>query len=189
MDRFICVISAAAVFGSTAAAALQLPVSPAARAPKTNARAVARPNTEGIGRLLPGSRGNLFPTIRGNALNSANGALPSSVVRLRDARFGRIVDTQVTDNAGVFTFTTVDPGSYIVEVMGNDQTVLAASQIISVNAGETVTAIVKLPFRVPPYAGVFGHTTSSAVAVTSEAIASGILATTVAGAPVSPVTP
>jgi hypothetical protein len=102
-------------------------------------------------------------------------------VRLRDARFGRVIDSQLTDRSGMFVFRTVDPGSYIVEVMGNDQTVLAASQIINVNSGDAVTAIVKLPFRIPPFAGVLGNTAPSAAAVTAEAAASGVLATTVSG--------
>src|SRR5262245_40064426 len=49
-----------------------------------------------------------FSTIQGNALNSLNAALPSSPVRLRDARYGRIVGTQMTDHAGLFSFGSVD---------------------------------------------------------------------------------
>jgi hypothetical protein len=63
--------------------------------------------------------------------------------------------------------------------------VLAASQIINVNSGEAVTAVVKLPFRIPAFAGVLGHTAPSAAAVTTEAAASGVLATTVSGQPTS----
>jgi len=136
-------------------------------------------------RLLPGTRGNIFTIIQGNALTSTNGALVSSNVRLRDARFGRVIDETVTDRSGMFAFRTVDPGTYIVEIMGNDQTVLAASQLINVNSGDAVTAIVKLPFRIPPFAGILGNTASSAAAVTAEAAASGVLATTVAGQPSS----
>jgi hypothetical protein len=136
-------------------------------------------------RLLPGTRLNLLTMIQGNALNSTNGALPNSMVRLRDARFGRVTDSTVTDLSGLFSFRTVDPGSYIVEVMGTDHTVLAASQIINVNSGEAVTAVVKLPFRIPAFAGVLGHTAPSAAAVTTEAAASGVLATTVSGQPTS----
>ena len=107
-------------------------------------------------------------------------------VRLRDARFGRVIDATTTDRSGMFAFRTVDPGSYIVEVMGTDQqTVLAASQLINVNSGDAVTAIVKLPFRIPPFAGVLGNSAPSAAAVTAEAAASGVLATTVAGEPTS----
>ena len=113
--------------------------------------------------------------IRGNALNSTSGALPNSLVRLRDARLGRIVDTQLTDQSGLFTFRAVDPGNYIVELISNDQTVLAASQLLSVNAGEAMSAVVKLPFRLPPMGGLFGHTASQAATVFSAAAATGVL--------------
>jgi hypothetical protein len=128
-------------------------------------------------KLPPLTRSRLT-TIQGNALNSTNGALPDTIVRLRDARLGRIVDSQVSDKSGLFVFKNVDPGNYIVEMLGHDQTVLAASQILSVNAGEAASAVVKLPFSVPMFAGVLGNSTSSAAAVTAEAAASSILAVT-----------
>ena len=37
------------------------------------------------------------------------------------------------------------------------ESILAASQLLNVNAGEAVLAVVKLPFSVPPFAGVAGH--------------------------------
>ena len=125
-------------------------------------------------------------SIQGNALNSTNGALNETMVRLRDARFGRIVDNQITDKSGLFSFKAIDPGSYIVEVMANDQTVLAASQLLNVNAGEAVSAVVKLPFRIPPFAGLLGKTTlPSAGEVATQAAASSI-ASIVPTSPVSP---
>jgi hypothetical protein len=58
--------------------------------------------------------------------------------------------------------------------------------MLNVNAGEAVSAIVKLPFRIPPFGGLLGHTTGSAIAVSSAAAASGVLAQQVTGAPTSP---
>ena len=126
-------------------------------------------------------------SIQGNALSSTNGPLNDIGVRLRDARFGRIVDTQLTDKSGLFVFKAIDPGSYIVEVMANDQTVLAASQLLNVNAGEAVSAVVKLPFRLPPFGGglVGSSSTPSATAISAQAAASGIVAVTPTG-PISP---
>ena len=124
---------------------------------------------------------------RGNAVNSTNGPMPDTMVRLRDARFGRIVDTQITDKSGMFGFRVADPGSYIVEMMANDQTLLAASQILNVNAGEAVSAIVKLPLRIPPFAGLMASaSTPTAALVAGQAAATGIAAA-VPTAPVSPV--
>lgn len=138
-------------------------------------------------RLLPGTRLDVLSTVQGNALSSTNGRLASAPVRLRDARLGRIVDTQLTDRAGSFAFTAVDPGIYVVELIGADRTVLAASELVTVNAGQAVSAVVKLPFRIPPFGGLLGNATPSAAAVTVAAAGSGVLAVTTAGEAESPV--
>ncbi len=157
----------------------------AAKAPATGTRPLAG-STSGRPGLLAGTRANVFTTIQGNALNSTNGALPDTVVRLRDIRFGRIVEVTTTDKAGLFAFRAVDPGIYVVELIGNDQTILAASQILYVDAGQSVSTIVKLPFRMPPFGGLLGHSVASAVAIASAAAASGVLAVAVTGSDATP---
>jgi hypothetical protein len=129
---------------------------------------------------------NAQAVIQGNALSSTNVPVRDGSVRLRDARRGRIVQTSRTDQTGLFVFRGVEPGTYIVELLGADQTVLAASELLNANAGDTVSAIVKLPFKIQPFAGVLGHTTMSAMLVTATAAATGVLAAQVAGEPVSP---
>jgi len=130
-------------------------------------------------------------TIQGQALTTANAGMPDVTVRLRDARSGRIVDTQVTDKTGVFTFVNVDPGSYVVELMAADRsTILAASQLFHVNAGDAISAVVKLPFRIPPFAGLVGSSSMpSAAAVVTEAAATGVLAVTTPGSLGGPTCP
>ena len=154
-----------------------------ARQPSTAARADPPPPAP-VARLA-GARVAAFSTIMGNALDSTDGQLANVVVRLRDARFGRIVETQYTDQSGIFTFKAVDPGSYIVEILANDDTILAASQLLNVNAGETASTVVKLPFKVPPFAGDGTASTPSAYALVLEAAATGITAL-VPTAPISP---
>ena len=53
-------------------------------------------------------RTTALTSIQGNALNSTNGAMHDVIVRLRDARFGRIVDTQLTSDPPVAVFTAND---------------------------------------------------------------------------------
>jgi hypothetical protein len=145
--------------------------------------AVSRPVSARATRSVSPYRGtgpNVSTTIQGNALNSTNGALPNTVVRLRDVRFGRIAEVATTDRAGLFEFHA-EPGSYVVELVGNDGTILATSQILSIEAGQAVSTVVKLPFRAAPFGGVFGHTAASAAAVASAAAASGLLAIKVNG--------
>jgi hypothetical protein len=128
-----------------------------------------------------------FTTIQGNALDSANTQLVSALVRLRDARYGRIVSTQLTDSSGMFVFRGVDPGSYIVELVGNDSSVLAASDILNVNAGESLSAIVRLPFRASALTGAFGaRSATTAAVIIAAAAATGVVAV-IATRPVSPI--
>ena len=124
--------------------------------------------------------------IQGNALSATNSPLRAMALRLRDARRGQIVQTTKSDQAGLFVFRGIEPGSYIVELVGDQQTVLAASELLNLNAGDTISAVVELPFRIQPYAGVLGHTAMSAALVTATAAATGVLAAQVAGEPVSP---
>ena len=155
-----------------------------AQAPQAAVRTLVKHGATPI--VLPGTSASVFTTIQGNALNSANGSLPNSIVRLRDARLGQIVDTQMTDQSGLFAFHAVDPGSYVVEIVGNDQTVLAASQVLNVDAGQAISAVVKLPFHIPPFAGLLGHSAPQAVTVMSAAAASGVLAAQVVASDVTP---
>ena len=142
-------------------------------------------------RLLPGTKVSVLSTVRGTALNSTNSPLPEAVVRLRDARSGRIVDTTKTDKDGVFVFRNVDPGSYVVELMNPaNTTVLASSPIVYVGSGESASAIVKLPFRLPAYTAAFGNMNSNAAlistaaqAIIAAASASNTPAQTIVGAP------
>jgi hypothetical protein len=149
-----------------------------------SAVARATPARLDTAKILPGTRPNVFSAIQGNALDTMDGALANAAVRLRDARFGQIITTQTTDQSGLFAFRTVDPGSYIVEVMGADQSsVLAASQVLNVGPGEAVSAVVKLPFKMPALAGILGTSTPSAGSLTAQAASAGILATEASGAP------
>jgi hypothetical protein len=144
-----------------------------------------------ISKLLPGTRSAVLSSIQGNAVTSQNGALVNTAVRLRDARMGRIVSTVTTDKQGMFAFQGVDPGNYVVEVMSPaNNAVLASSQVLNVSTGEAISALVKLPFRIPPFAGFIANgsqTTASALstaaqAVTAAAASSNTVAETLAGA-------
>ena len=178
MPRLFTIITASLIAGSALSLAAQQQATTATNSVRSVATKAA----------VAKAKENALTTIQGNALDSSNGGMTNAVVRLRDARFGRIVDTQLTDKSGMFAFKAIDPGNYIVEIMSsNDQTILAASQILNVNAGEAVSAVVKLPFRIPPFAGLMGtSSTPSAAAIATQAIASSVAAV-VPTTPVSPV--
>jgi hypothetical protein len=133
------------------------------------------------GRVLPGTRNSMFGTIQGNALNAANGPLADAMVRLRDARYGKVSNVELTDHAGLFAFGTVDPGNYVVELIDRSSVVLATSELLTVGAGDTASAVVKLPSRVQTLGGFFSHGVQQALVVTSAAAAAGVLAQSVTG--------
>jgi hypothetical protein len=180
MKSFHRALAAASLMAaSTLSAGAQQP----ARIDPTRTVARTMPLTAAVSR----SRGIGVALIQGNALDSANGAMNDTIVRLRDARFGRIVDTQLTDKSGLFTFRAMDPGAYIVEMVAKNESVLAASQLLNVNAGEMISAVVKLPFRAPALANVIGSASApSATAIAMEAAAGGI-SSVIPTAPISPV--
>jgi Carboxypeptidase regulatory-like domain len=150
------------------------------------ATAGARPVASSVVPRVAGARSDVLTFIQGKVLDSANEPMPGALVRLRDARVGRVIETRLTDESGVFAFKVADPGSYIVELLGRDRTPLATSQILTVNAGDTVSAIVKLPSRATPFAGLLSSSIAPAAAmVVTQAVATGIVAV-VPTAPVSP---
>jgi hypothetical protein len=126
--------------------------------------------------VLPGTPSAAFATIHVSAVSATNTALPGHLVRLRDARYGRMVAANTTDEAGTFTFRDVDPGSYIIELLAGNQSVQATSALLSVDAGAVVFAVVRLPSRLEPAAGFFDRGVARAGAVIAAAAAAGVLA-------------
>ena len=122
-------------------------------------------------RLLPGTRPGVLSTISGKAVNSTNAPMGSTLIRLRDVRFGRVVATTITDKAGQFEFKAVDTGSYLVEMMSpSSDVVLASSSILYVGSGEILSTLLKMPLGTPAWGTLLGNSTPSALsAVTSAA--------------------
>ncbi len=135
-------------------------------------------------RPLPASRGLLLTTIHGKAVDSGNRALSNVTIRLRDARSGQILDSQTTDEAGLVTFHTTDPGTFVLELVDRDQTVLAASDILTVGAGETASTLVRLSSRRSPAGAQLNR--AAVMTVIAAAAGAGIMARTVTGQPLSP---
>jgi hypothetical protein len=120
------------------------------------------------------------------AVDASGSPLPEQPVRLRDARFGRIVETQLTDARGAFTFVTPDPGNYVVELIGRGQRVADASQLLNLDVGEEVSVVVRMPSDPAALAGLFGGASMRAAAITAAAAASGVLAIAAANDDLSP---
>jgi hypothetical protein len=159
MSRSKYLVALVLVAAMSVQAAAQNPAAAPASAPA----ATARPP------VLPGTPAAAFGSIQVSAMSAGNTPLPHWSVRLRDARYGRLIATNITDEAGTFTFRDVDPGSYIIELLGGDQTVRATSALLAVNAGALVFAVVKLPTNPAALAvllGVAGVALGQAAAAT-----------------------
>jgi len=137
-------------------------------------------------RVLPEVTRTVFATVEGRALSSRSAALPRALVRLRDARIGRIVTSQLTDEYGLFRFRPVDRGTYIVELMADPHTIVAASALVNVNAGEVAQTTVRQPDDLSVVDPVASHRQAAAAAVTSAAALMGIPASRVTGEDISP---
>jgi hypothetical protein len=193
MNRSLLRVIAAVAAACATTASAQQPAGPAGPIATRAATSAAAAGSAGAAIpprmvtpvVLPGTRASAFSTIHGNALDSNDAGLPDTLIRLRDARRGHIVESQRTDKNGLFAFPRVDPGSYVVELLSGNRRVAAASELLNVNAGEAVSTFVKLPSR-RSFAGWMGRAASQALAVTSAAAASGVLATGVTGEHVSP---
>lgn len=118
------------------------------------------------------SVGVAFGEIQGRAVDSDGAPLPRRKVRQRDVRTGRIIEGKLTDDRGVFTFRGVDPGSYVIELLDDTDKALAASDMLTINPGDTASTIVRLPTKVRSLGGMVG----AAAVVVGTAAAAGVLA-------------
>ena len=141
----------------------------------------------------------ISPTVRRSITNAAGGSTsviaglvlqadrttPAafSRVRLRNLDSGAVIDKTATDHLGEFTFLVPSRGNYIAELFNDTGHVLAASDALSVEAGQTVGTLIVLAARAPSFAGLFGN---SAAAIMSAAAGAGITAVTATGQPLSP---
>ena len=135
---------------------------------------------------LAGARTQAYGVITGYVLDAEGLGMADRSVRLRDARYGRIVGTKVTDRAGLFEFRAVDPGIYVVELIGADGILLAASDLLTVSAGSSVTAVVQLPYKASKLSALLGNGVPHLASVLSAAVAAGVLATEITGEDISP---
>jgi hypothetical protein len=77
-------------------------------------------------------------TVKGDAKNANGETLAQTKVRIRNSRTGAIAADLTTDAAGSFV-GVVPAGSYVVEIVGANGTVIGLSPVLTVAAGSTAT--------------------------------------------------
>ena len=112
-------------------------------------------------------------TVQGTAWNADNTPVKNAHLRLRNVTTGRIETTAIGDDLGRFTFSNIDGGTYLVELVSESGRILAVGQVFAIAPGETVATFVRLGTKVPWFAGFFNN---AAAAAASVAAAQGITA-------------
>jgi hypothetical protein len=112
-------------------------------------------------------------SIVGSAWNADNSPIPNARLRLRNVETGRVEGTTVGDESGQFTFTGVEPGTYVVELVSETGKILTVGNSFTVGPRETVASFVRLGTKAPWYNGFFGN---AALAVATAAAATGLTA-------------
>ncbi len=107
--------------------------------------------------ILRSTHSGPFALIEGVVVDRFGTAVPNSLVRVRDARNGRVSENRVTDKLGAFAFRPVDPGTYVVEALSNARALLAASSLINIDAGDTAKVVVRLPAEPSQLGSLFGQ--------------------------------
>jgi hypothetical protein len=133
-------------------------------------------------RVAAGPAPARIATVQGNAWTALNIAVPHARLRLRDVESGKVAALAQANEAGLFAFGNVAPGTYVVELVDSRGSVLAVGQRFSVAGGATVATFVRLPAASSWFSGFFGN---AAAAVASSAASQGITALVPVGRPAS----
>lgn len=107
-------------------------------------------------------------TILGAAWKADNTPLPHARLRLRNVTTGRAEAATIANGRGQFTFSNIEPGSYVIELVNDEGRVLAVGQTFSLGPGETVATFVRLGARAPWFTGFFSNAALSAIAAASS---------------------
>lgn len=118
----------------------------------------------------PRAQGNA--TIQGTARSAQGQNLPSYKVQLRSVDSGQLVGSTTSNSAGSFTFTGLNPGNYVVEIVNEAGTIVGTSAAISVAAGAAVSVTVTA--TAAAIAGAAAGGISTALIVTTVAAGAGI---------------
>jgi hypothetical protein len=81
-------------------------------------------------------------SISGVARDTRGGHLVNAGVRVRNAGRGNVVSETRTGTGGLFSATALQPGTYVVEALGQYGQVIGVSPAVPVIAGRTTTVTV-----------------------------------------------
>jgi hypothetical protein len=142
----------------------------------------ARRHRVPVGLLALGAR---FNGIIGQARTALNAPVPFARLVLRNPVTGRIEARAVANDKGEFTFLDISPNGYVIELLGPNDSVFAASDLVSIDIGELREATVRMPGGREVLAAL-GTLTPTANEPIAAAATSGVNAVTAPDRSVSP---
>ena len=80
--------------------------------------------------------GGKLNAITGLARTSLNAPIPYAKLLLRNIRTGQVMGRATANELGAFSFLDLDSSSYVVELLGADGSVVAASRMVSLGLGD-----------------------------------------------------
>jgi hypothetical protein len=86
--------------------------------------------------------GQAAASIAGTARTNAGRTLARTPVRLRNVVTNLIVGTTTSDDDGQFGFVGLQPGTYVVEVLGASGEIIGTSSAIGISAGAAIGGVV-----------------------------------------------
>jgi hypothetical protein len=122
-------------------------------------------------------------SITGTAWKGETTPYPQARIRLRNVETGRGTARTDSDSTGRFRFFQVAPGAYVVELLSEQDKVLAVGDLFGVVAGAEATTLVRLNSKTTWVGGFFGNAAAAAISAASTL---GVTAVGSNGRPVSP---
>jgi hypothetical protein len=123
-------------------------------------------------------------TISGTATNQNGQALANTTAQLRDVTTKQLVGTTITNAQGGFAFVGLNPGQFVVEIIGPNGAIVGTTAPITLAAGAmavtgvavTATALGAIAGGAAAAGGVGSFFGTTAGIITGVAIAGGITA-------------
>lgn len=120
----------------------------------------------------------------GVAKTSLNAPIPYARVVLRNLRTGRALAETVADDEGQFSFVDVEATAYIVELLGPDGSVVAASPLVTLSPGDVRKLEIRAASTAQTVAASLSNTmTSTLPQMTAAAAGNDVTRTTSAMTP------
>ncbi len=110
----------------------------------------------GVPPLAAAGRQQGLGSINGTAVGGGNQPLAKYTVRVRNVTTGQIAGTNTTSATGTFSFTGLNPGTYVVEIVNSAGQLIGVTTSISVTAGTMVISGVVVTATAATAAGLAG---------------------------------